>query len=794
MTAPPAITEVVRPLDRRRIIADRRLAGAVFCRSYSRRVDEWLASGYAAAGGPGRGVSLVAVGGYGRSELSPESDLDLLLLYERGHDVTELAGELWYPVWNEGLKLGHAVRTVAETLQLAADDLGTATSLLSARHVAGDPGLAERLAGSARDQWSRRARRWLPRLAQDARWRELEHGEVAFRLQPDLKESTGGMRDLQALRYVALARPDLADPDSSLVRSAHETLLAARVELHRATRNARNLLTLDVQADVAAALGHGAVEDFMTTVAAAGRTVGWVADETWARIEHWASSRGVRRRRSAVTTLDEGVQICHDRNEVRLLPRPESEPRPRPEPEPRLDPLLSLRVAVAAASRGARIERDSLLRLGAEVPPLGDPWPAGARTLFVDLLACGRNAIPVIEALDQVGAVVRILPEWETCRSRLQRNDYHRFTVDRHLCETAAQAADMIAGGEVSVRRPDLLLVASLLHDIGKGYPGDHTLVGMDLMGTIGRRMGFDDDDVATLVRLVELHLLLPDVAIRRDIDEIGTVRRVAEQVRSVEMLQLLAALTEADAISTGPSVWTRWKAGLVRGLVRRTENYLRSGVPGGEPDSFPTPEVSDAMRAGAEMLEVSDRRLAVVVPSAPTVLGAVAGAISLNGLNVLSAAVHTSDGMTALEAFVEPPPGVGVDWKPVVADVRAALAGELVPGERLARWAHAASGSGDVLAPEPVTDSYVKFDNEISSVTVIEVAAPDSLGLLHWITEALVGSGLHIEQARVQTLGDHVVDSFYVHDGTGARITDARRLGRIAEAVRRAAGIGPAP
>ncbi len=781
MTAPaPA---AVRPLERQRIIADRCLVGAVFCRAYSRRVDEWLAEAYRAAGGPERGVALVAVGGYGRSELSPESDLDLLLLHERGRDVAKLAGDLWYPVWNEGLKLGHAVRTVPQTLQLASDDLDTATSLLSARHVAGDPGLAERLAGSARDQWARRARRWLPLLAQDARWREFEHGEVAFRLQPDLKESTGGMRDLQALRYVALARPDLADPDGAMVRGAHETLLAARVELHRATGNARNLLTLEVQADVAAALGHATVEDFMTAVAAAGRTVGWVADETWAGVEHWTAPRGMRHR-PAVTTLEVGVQIRHDRNEVRLTP----------EVAVRGDALLPLRVAVAAASRGTRIERDSLLRLGAEMTPLGDPWPAGARELFVELLACGRNAIPIIEALDQAGAVVKILPEWETCRSRLQRNDYHRFTVDRHLCETAAQAADMITGGEVSVRRPDLLLVASLLHDIGKGYPGDHTTVGMELMEVISRRMGFDADDVATLVRLVELHLLLPDVAIRRDIDEIGTVQRVAEQVRSVEMLQLLAALTEADAISTGPSVWTRWKADLVRGLVRRTENYLHGGVLGGEPDAFPTPEVSEAMMAGTELLEVSERQLTVVVPSAPTVLGAVAGAVSLNGLNVLSAAVHTAGGMTALAVFVEPPAGVGLEWPPVLADVRAALAGESVPGERLARWAHAASGAGDRLAPEPVTESYVKFDNEISSVTVIEVAAPDSLGLLHWITEALVRSGLHIEQAKVQTLGDHVVDSFYVHDGSGGRITDPERLERIAAAVRSAAGIAPAP
>ncbi len=784
MAAGSAAPAGPRTLDRQRIIADRSLVGAVFCRAYSRRVDEWLADVFGDAGGSGHGISLVAVGGYGRAELSPESDLDLLLLYERGTDVSDMAGGLWYPVWNEGLKLGHAVRTVAETLQLAAEDLDTATALLSARHIAGDPALSERLAGSAREQWSRRARKWLPRLVSDARWREFEHGAVAFQLQPDLKESTGGVRDVQALRFVALARPDLADPDGAMLRGAYETLLAARVELHRATGNARNLLTLELQSDVAGALGHGSVEDFMTEVAAAGRTVGWVADEAWARVEHWAAPRGLRRRRTAATTLEPGVLIHHDHNEVRLTP------------EVRLDsdPLPALRVAVAAASRGARIERDSLLRLGRDMPPLGDPWPAGARELFVELLACGRNAIPVIEALDQAGAVVKILPEWETCRSRLQRNDYHRFTVDRHLCETAAQAADMIAGGEVDVRRRDLLLVASLLHDIGKGYPGDHTEVGMELMDTIARRMGFEPDDVATLVRLVELHLLLPDVAIRRDINELGTVQRVAAQVRTVEMLQLLAALTEADSISTGPSVWTRWKADLVQGLVRRTENYLRDGVLGGRPAAFPTPEVSEAMRAGTELLEVSDRQLAVVVPSAPTVLGAVAGAVSLNGLNVLSAAVHTAGGMTALSVYVEPPAGVGLDWMPVLDDVGAALAGDLVPAERLARWADAAARGGDPLAPEPVTDSYVKFDNEISSSTVIEVAAPDSLGLLYWITEALVRSGLHIEQARVQTLGDHVVDSFYVHDGTGGKITDGDRLESIATAVRRAASIPEVP
>ena len=769
-------------LERRRIFADRSLVGAVFCRAYSRRVDEWLADVFADAGGEGRRVALVAVGGYGRAELSPQSDLDLLLLHESGDDVSDLAGALWYPVWNEGLKLGHAVRTVTETLRLARGDLDTATALLSLRHLAGDRSVADRLAASAREQWSRRARTWLPRLVEDARRREAGHGAVAFRLQPDLKESTGGVRDVQALGFVALARPELADPDSGLLRSAYETLLAARVELHRATGNARNLLTLEVQSDVAKALGHQSVEEFMTEVAAAGRTVGWVADEAWASVERWATPRRILRRRSAAT-LEPGVLFRHDRNEVQLAP----------EAPVAGDRLLALRVAVAAAARGARIERGSVLRLGREMPPLGDPWPPGARGLFVELLACGRNAIPIIEELDQAGAVVKILPEWETCRSLLQRNDYHRFTVDRHLCETAAQAARIIDGRRGALARPDLLLVAALLHDIGKGYPGDHTEAGMGLMDGIARRMGFDSADVATLVRLVELHLLLPDVAMRRDIDEIGTVQRVAAEVGTEEMLDLLAALTEADSISTGPSVWTRWKADLVQGLVRRTAHYLSSGeLEGldGRASAFPTPEILDRMRSGQELVEVSDRQLVVVLPTTPAVLGAVAGAVSLNGLNVLSATVRTADGMTALSLFVEPTGGMALDWQPVLADVRAALAGELVPGERLARLAAAGTVGGGPPAPRPVIGSYVKFDNDISTSTVIEVAARDSLGLLYWITEALVGAGLNIVQARVQTLGDHVVDSFYVHDADGGKIADPDRLDEIAAAVRTAASI----
>ncbi|GIT75793.1 MAG: hypothetical protein Ct9H300mP31_03240 [Acidimicrobiaceae bacterium] len=173
-----------------------------------------------------------------------------------------------------------------------------------------------------------------------------------------------------------------------------------------------------------------------------------------------------------------------------------------------------------------------------------------ARDLFVELLACGPAAVPVIEDLDHVGLFVLLGPEWEPCRSRPQRNAYHRFTVDRHLMETAAEASRLVD----RVDRPDLLLVGALLHDIGKGYPGDHTEVGVDLMRTIGSRMGFSGADTDLLVAMVEHHLLLPDVATRRDLDDDGTIRSVADALGSIRLLELLGALTEADSIATGPS------------------------------------------------------------------------------------------------------------------------------------------------------------------------------------------------------------------------------------------------
>jgi [protein-PII] uridylyltransferase len=756
-------------LDRQELFADGSLAGTVFCRAYSRRVDEWLASLFdtniagSQAIADSEGIALVAVGGYGRSTLSPQSDIDVLLLHSDRLDVTELAQGLWYPIWDEGLKLGHSVRTVKEALALAKTDLDTATSLLHLRHLAGDEDLTLRLLDGARTQWRRNAKSWLPQLA-DAATRRIEtHGEVAFLLEPDLKESSGGLRDVHALQWASVADEELIGHDPRPLRVAYESILAARVELHRATGRHSDRLTLEDQDAVAAALGIEDADVLMTQVAGAARAITWVCDETWARVRARSSRRSLRK------SVDIGDGLELELGTVRYA-----------NGVPAGDPIAPLRLALAAASNEARVDHAALTGLARDTPPLPDPWPDDARQLFVDLLATGWRAIPVIEALDQTGLFVGILPEWEPCQSRPQRNVYHRFTVDRHLCETAAQAAELTA----RVDRPDLLLVGALLHDIGKGYDGDHTVVGMDLIASIGARMGFPPADLADLVAMVEHHLLLPDVATRRDIEDEGTIASVAEQVGTVQVLRLLGALTEADSISTGPSAWSDWKAGLVRDLVARTEHRLSGGAPGSLPPSFPTDEQRQAMATGTRRVQGSHDALVVIVEDRPGLFTKAAGVLALNGLDVIQAAVHSEEGMAAEMFVVEPEFENPIDWPKVIDDVDKALDGKLAIHARLAQRV-ATYGSPSTSGPRPIVQKKVTFDNEVSTAsTVVEVAAPNSIGLLCRITRALGQMSLDIRRAKVQTLGDHVVDSFYVRDMNGRKVTDPEYLAEIELAV----------
>jgi [protein-PII] uridylyltransferase len=448
------------------------------------------------------------------------------------------------------------------------------------------------------------------------------------------------------------------------------------------------------------------------------------------------------------------------------------------EPVP-VDATLVLRAAAAASRAGVPIDRPSLDRLTEAVAVVDGPWPEGARQALVDLLSSGPAAIGVIEALDQRGLVHRVLPEWEPTRSRPQRNAYHRFTVDRHLCEAAVNAAALTA----TVARPDLLVVGAWLHDLGKGYPGDHTEVGMELMATIAPRMGFDLDDVTTLVDMVRHHLLLPDVATRRDLSDDDVIKSVATAVGSVATLELLAALTEADSLATGPSAWGTWKAGLVGELVAQVAHVLGGGeVAEVTAGGFPGPEVRRMLAAGATVVSGDGDVLTVVVPDRPGIFARVAGTLALKAVAVRAADAVSAEGMAASQFRVDPGAQT-LDWVDLVAAVRLALDGRLALSARMAQRARSPRRpppGASLLAPPRV-----RVDNHASATsTILEVHAPDRVGILYGVTTALAELDLDIRLAKVATLGQEVVDTFYLRTAAGGKVVDRDHLRELERAV----------
>jgi [protein-PII] uridylyltransferase len=754
-------------LDRRPLLDDASVRGAAFCRALSDKVDEWLRELWVSVDAPASGVSLVAVGGYGRAELSPGSDIDLYLLHQSGVVVSALAEALWYPIWDEGLKLGHAVRTVKETLSLAADDLDTATAVLSTRHIVGDETLSADLADKSLALWRKRSKRWLAALDVGVKERHRNAGEVAFLLEPDLKDGRGGLRDVHAIGWAEAAEVPLLPGDHDAIAEAYEVILSARVELHRRTGRHSDKLFLEDQDTVASVLGYGDADDLMRAISTSARTIAWVSDDLWARVE--SSLEGPFRRR-----------LWKDRDVASGVVLREGSVALAAGADPTTDPNLVLRVAVAAARHDARIERTTLDRL-TTAAPIPTPWSEETRRLFVDLWLAGRPAVAVVETLDQKGLWEPIIPEWGHIRCLPQRNAYHRFTVDRHICEAAANAAALVD----RVDRPDLLVVGTLLHDIGKGRPGDHTDVGIAMVGEIGPRMGFGPEDTATLQKMVREHLLLPDVATRRDLSDDGTLAHVAAAVGDLTTLRLLDALCEADSIATGSAAWSAWKQELVGVLVDRTAHVLSGGtVAEATGDGFPSAPQRDLMAQRRRIIEGTDDTLVLVSPDRPGVFSRVAGVLSLNGLTVLEAAGHSDDDGMAIEQFrVQSNFGDEVRWDRVIRDLEKVLDGRLALEARLAERRKVYRRPRKL--PGLVTHPEVIVDNELShAATVLEVRAPDAMGVLWRITRALHELDLDITSAKVQTLASDAVDSFYVRDASGNKVTDREYLDEIRRAL----------
>lgn len=760
----------------------------------------WLATHGAAAGiGPDSGLALVAVGGLGRRELLPYSDFDLLLIHDEGvpaEVVSTAAESIWYPLWDAHIKLDHSVRTVPQAVQVAGADIAAALGLLDARHIVGDEEITNLLISGVRRQWRADIRSRLDDVVSSAGERWRRSGEIAHRAEPDLKSGRGGMRDVQLLQALSLAQltdgiPAPSGPGAgrsgNALAHAYERLLDVRTELHRISGRARDQLRAQDADEIAAALRLGDRFDLARIISDSGRTVAFAVDTGLRTAGNALPRRGVSRLRRPPVRRPLAEGVVEHSGEVTLAR----------DARPDRDHGLTVRVAAAAATAGLPISASTLRTLADVAPAPRSPWPAEVVSDFLALLGAGRRAVPVIEALDRTGLWGRLLPEWGAVRDLPPRDAVHTWTVDRHLMEASAYAANLAT----RVARPDLLVLGALLHDLGKGRGGDHSVIGAEIAVAIAARMGLNPADTALLDGMVRYHLLLPATATRRDLDDPATVELVADRIgRDPVLLELLHALAEADSLATGPGVWGDWKAGLIGELTRRTARVL-SGEPPVQPEPV-APEIAVLAADGGTHVRIDAApalgphtfTATVIGPDRRGVLARMSAVLALAGLRVQSATV-TAVGDSAVNTFlVVPTFGDPPDPAIVRQRLLAALDGSDVLGELRARDRDVAAPAGDEAAPplRVAAPPNVRWTQDANGAPLLELRAGDTPGLLARITSALEDADVDIRWARVATLGATVIDVFCLPEASDDPAVRARAEAAVRAVLPEAAP--PAP
>ncbi|HEX9711801.1 MAG TPA: [protein-PII] uridylyltransferase [Actinomycetota bacterium] len=810
---------------------DAGMGGIEHARALSAALDDAVGSLWRAVGGEESGLALVGLGGFGRGELSPHSDVDLMVLHGGSRRAGEVSERLFYALWDAGLTVGHATRTVKESLRLARENIEAETSFLRPRLVAGEEGLFADFVAAALKQTRKRADRFVADVRELMRARHLTGGSATWQLEPNLKEGAGGLRDLHVLGWFDAALPDgldslgaLSARDREQLDAAADLLLRVRAHLHYRTDRPADVLLLEHQAPTARFLGYGdadrpAEDAFMRDLFAATRAV--EHDVSAVAIELTARAHKTQR----LPANGEPFAVAGGRV---LLVR---------QPDLTGEPERAIELFVRGAPPGADARRwleDAL----APVEQL--PWTDEVRRAFFRLLRAGEPA--ALEAADHAGVLGRLLPEWESVRCQPQHNVYHRFTVDAHVFHTVAAMVRLAGSDEQLVRDVwedlgdlDGALLAALLHDIGKGTEEDHSVRGERMALAMLDRMGITDPRRGTVVWLVRNHLLLAETATRRDINDEILVVDLAERIGDVERARMLFLLSVADGVATGPTAWGSWKAALVaelftkvvhvieRGelvtrdaleLARLRTTELRDALAGHDPGvveahlagvprayllAFPSSALIRHFGLLAEQLGPADAR-AVVTPSGepgvyeyalvardrPGLFAKVSGALALNGVRILTAQGFTRADGAAIEVF-RCAGGLETEiadarWGRITDDVRHALTGRLSLEVRLAekRKDYATRPSKGKREPPKVI-----VDNTVSDFsTVVEVHAADRIGLLYEITSTLADLALDIQVAKIATYAEDVVDVFYVRDLEGQKITEAAHIAEIERAL----------
>jgi len=706
-------------------------------------------------------IALTAVGGYGRGELSPGSDLDILLLHAglSPEKLKEFVNAFLYPLWSTNRKVDYSLRTKSETLTAAQDDLKVTLGLLDIRHICGNANLTDDVASSALEQWQKEYKKNLPKLRASLDERHERAGELAYLLEPDLKEARGGLRDINSLR--ALARLDVIEVALDRVAAAESILMNVRDALHETSQRERDQLLFTEQDKVAALLNYADADVLMLEVAKSARAVDYTASRTWDRIDRlerlerrsiFKKSRPVGVAKGLVAfdgelAIDEGYEI-------------ES------------DPALGLRAAAIAAQRGLHLTVDACVDMASQLRDLPTPWPRQSREDLVTLIGAGEHMIETFEALDQEGLIARWIPEWSHVRFLPQRNVLHRHTVDRHMLETAFRAVALTR----KVHRPDLLLIAALFHDIGKGFPNkDHSDYGEELIQPLARRMGFDEEDVETLALMVKHHLLLSAVATRRDLDDPQTIAFVLAFIKDAQTLELLHALSIADGEATGTTAWSKWKAGLVQDLVNRCLAAMSGIAPA--PQLELTPEQVEMAESGELRVLLTKRDenfvIEIISPDRTGLLSMVAAVLSISRLDVRSARTRTIGSsavmtwLVALDAYAPEPTQEGLHSLLAKAFDR-----EIDINKRIEERINNYRKYPGIPTAPPVV---IATNDLATNATVVEVRTHDKPGVLFNVSRTISKFGVDIRAAIVATLGAEAFDTLYVTDLQGNALSEEK-------------------
>jgi len=711
-----------------------------------------------------KGIAVAAVGGYGRGELSPGSDLDILILHQgqfKSEQLGAFVNAMLYPLWD--LKsVDHAVRTRAETNKVSQSDIKVALGLLDIRLVAGDADLVSGVRHDNLEDWHKNSRARLPELRKSMSTRYERAGELAYLLEPDIKEARGGLRDISALRAIALS--GAIQVPLERISWAESTLNNLRETLHIITGRNKDRLLFQEQDKVAATLGYLDADVMMSEVARAARLVDYLLEYTWHSLDQKRRKGfGGFLRKPRNVSVARNISVSS--NEILIDPKISIAN----------DPVIGLRAAAKAAQLGLPISLESCALISASLKDgtgeLPTPWPREARENLISLIGAGVPMIRIFETLDQEEIIFGWIPEWRPLRSLAQRNALHRHTVDRHMVETAVHAAKLTR----KVHRPDLLLFAALFHDIGKGTQEDHSIRGERLIAPLATRIGFSDSDVKVLQILVKHHLLLSATATRRDLDDPATIASIMEVIPDLNTLELLHALSVADGEATGSAGWSDWKATLVNDLVHRVRRTMSGSIVAAQP-ALSDEQIHLAEQAMLTLTlapHTSGYSIEIVSPDKPGLLSLVAGVLSAARLDVKSARTRSHGPSAVMYWIVSPEPHAReITQNGLRNEIAKAYEDPTHVEERLLARDKAYASIPSVPVPAP---EVVFFNDAATDATVIEVRSHDRPGLLFRIGSAITHAKVDIRSAIVTTLGAEAIDTLYVTEIFGGPLSDER-------------------